>query len=95
MTRKSIKKNSITSKVSSKKERKQTKTKVKKVTIHNASSIDDLGLNKVQAKTIGTMFTKEKMSPASISRVTGISRRKIMKTLEIQKLKTFSPGSYK
>lgn len=93
MTRKSIKKSLTSSKVSSKKEKKQTK--VKKVTIHNASSIDDLGLNKIQAKTIGTMFMKEKMSAVAISRVTGIPRRKIMKALEIQNLKTFSPGSYK
>jgi hypothetical protein len=74
---------------------KMTSKKERKVTIHRASTLEDLGLNKIQAKTIGTMFTKENMGPYSISKVTGIPRRKVMKTLEIQKLKTYSPGSYK
>lgn len=76
-----------------------TKSSVKKVTkkskISTASSIEDLGLNKVQAKTINTLFTKEKAGVLSISRITGIPRRKVMKTLEIQNLKTYSPSSYK
>lgn len=74
---------------------KVTAKKQKKVTLRSASTIDDLGLNKVQAKTITTMFSKENLTPHSIARITGISRRKVMKTLEIQKLKTYSPGSYK
>lgn len=67
----------------------------KKATVITANSIDELGLNKIQAKTITTMYSKEKMSANSIAHVTGIPRRKVMKTLELQKLTTFSPGSYK
>ena len=55
-----------------------TKSSVKKVTrkssISTASSIEDLGLNKVQAKTINTLYTKEKAGVLSISRITGIPR---------------------
>lgn len=83
-------KNTTSSKAS-----KMTSKKERKITLRSASTVEDLGLNKVQAKTIGTMFTKENMGPYSISKVTGIPRRKVMKTLEIQKLKTYSPGSYK
>jgi hypothetical protein len=83
------------SKVPSKASSKVTSKKEKKVTLRSASTIDDLGLNKVQAKTITTMFSKENLAPYSIARITGIPRRKVMKTLEIQKLKTYSPGSYK
>lgn len=74
---------------------KMTSKKERKVTLRSATTVEDLGLNKVQGKTIGTMFTKENMAPTAISRVTGIPRRKVMKALEIQKLKTYSPGSYK
>lgn len=74
---------------------KMISKKERKTTLRSASTVEDLGLNKVQAKTIGTMFTKENMAPLSISRITGIPRRKVMKALEIQKLKTYSPGSYK
>jgi len=83
----SIATKTATSKVTSKKERK--------VTLRGATTVEDLGLNKVQSKTIGTMFTKENLSANKISELTGIPRRKVMKTLEIQKLKIYSPGSYK
>lgn len=84
----------------SKKNKKQIRSVASKTTkkvpsIYNATSIEDIGLNKVQAKTISTLYTKEKAGVLSISKITGLPRRKVMKTLELQKLKTFSPGSYK
>jgi hypothetical protein len=92
---KKSKKISTTSKAPSKVTTKTSSKKEPKVVVRKASLIDELGLNKIQAKTITTMFTKEKMSPYSISNVTGIPRRKVMRTLEIQNLKNYSVGSYK
>jgi len=92
---KKAKKISTASKAPSKVTTKTSSKKEPKVITRKASSIDELGLNKIQAKTITTMFTKEKMSPYSISNVTGIPRRKVMRTLEIQNLKNYSVGSYK
>ena len=55
----------------------------------------DLGLAKVQVNSIKTLYSKEKLGSKKIAETIGISRRKVMRTLELEGLCSFSEGSYK
>ncbi len=63
-------------------------------TILEATTTKQLGLSKSDVSQIKKLFTKSGYSARTISNETGISRRKVMKALEIEGLHEFSPGSY-
>lgn len=63
-------------------------------TILEATTTKQLGLSKSDVSSIKKLFSKNGYSARSISAETGISRRKVMKALEIEGLTSFSEGSY-
>lgn len=74
---------------------KKTNSKVTKTPKVAMASAKDLGLGKVQVNSIKALYTKEGLNPRRISETVGISRRKVMRTLELEGLCSFSAGSYK
>lgn len=62
-------------------------------TILEAKNVKDLGLKEKQKQDI-TKKWKQGMSVKSISELSSISRRKVMRTLELEGLTYFSEGSY-
>ena len=74
---------------------RKTKTKTSKTPKVATATAKDLGLAKVQINSIKTLYTKENLGANKISKTIGIPRRKVMRTLELEGLCTFSEGSYK
>lgn len=67
-------------------------------TILEATNIKDLGVSKSEAAKIAKLYTGTKkeagMGVNPIASETGISRRRVMRTLELVAGAKFSPGSY-
>jgi DNA-binding transcriptional regulator LsrR (DeoR family) len=67
-------------------------------TILEATNIKELGVSKSEAAKISKLYTGTKkeagIGARTISEQTGISRRKVMRTLELVAGAEFSPGSY-
>ena len=75
-------------------EYKKTRRPYNMATILEATTTKQLGLSKTEVSSIKKLFTKSGMSARNISYETGVSRRKVMKALEIEGLTSFSEGSY-
>lgn len=62
-------------------------------TILEATKVKDLGIDKATEKQIKT-FGKEGWGANSIAYDTGVSRRRVMRALEILGIREYSEGSY-
>lgn len=69
-----------------------------RTTVLEASSIKDLGVSKSEAKEIKNLYCGNKheqgIGARAISESIGVSRRKVMRTLELLGVTSFAGGSY-